>query len=63
VISLRLPSSDDVAELVEALLAAADTRDGHAPAQAERWRGLANDLGDALDLLPRPTHREDPTAP
>lgn len=58
-IRLQLPAADDVAELVEALLAAADTRDDHAPAQAARWRDLANDLGDALDALPRPiTYQE-----
>lgn len=54
-ISLRLPAADDVAELVEALLAAADTRDTRSPAQAARWRHLANDLGDALDALPTTT--------
>lgn len=54
-IALRLPATDDAAEIVEALLAAADTRDETAPAQAARWRGLACDLGDALDTLPRPT--------
>lgn len=54
-ISLRLPSADDCGELVEALLAAADARDTTASKQAARWRGLANDLGDALDALPR-TH-------
>jgi hypothetical protein len=63
VISLRLPAADDVAELVEALLAAADTRDTTAPTQAARWRDLANDLGDALEHLPQPIpFREDPTA-
>ncbi|MEW2635968.1 hypothetical protein AB0903_31100 [Streptomyces sp. NPDC048389] len=52
---LRLPGGpDDAAELVEALLAAADTRDRHAPAQAARWRELAHQLGDALDNLPTP---------
>ena len=54
---LRLPGgTDDAAEIVEALLAAADTRDAHAPAQAARWRDLAHDIGDSLDLLPRPTN-------
>ena len=52
---LRLPGGpDDAAELVEALLAAANTRDHHAPAQAARWRQLAHDIGDALDTLPPP---------
>lgn len=58
-IRLHLPAVDDVAELVEALLAAADTRDTHAPTQAARWRDLANDLGDALDALPQPTTHEE----
>lgn len=53
-IRLLIPAADDVAELVEALLVAADTADARAPAQAARWRGLAHDLGDALDNLPRP---------
>lgn len=53
-VSIRLASTDDLAEIVEALLAAADTRDGHAPAQAERWRTLACNIGDALDTLPAP---------
>ncbi|MDX3831357.1 hypothetical protein [Streptomyces europaeiscabiei] len=52
---VRLGSTDDLAEIVEALLAAADTRANHAPAQAERWRTLAHDFGDALDQLPQPT--------
>lgn len=53
---LKLPGGpDDAGELVEALLAAADTRDQHAPAQAARWRQLAHDIGDALDQLPTPT--------
>ncbi|MGW5408983.1 hypothetical protein [Streptomyces spiralis] len=54
-ITIRLTSSDDLAEIVEALLAAADTRDSHAPNQATRWRNLACDIGDALDHLPKPT--------
>lgn len=56
-ISLRLPAADDLAEVVEALLVAAETRDEHAPTQAGRWRALAHDLGDALDQLPLPTNR------
>ena len=58
-IHLILPSADDLAELVEVLLVAADTRDDRAPAQAARWRSLAHDLGDALDTLPRPATTED----
>jgi hypothetical protein len=57
-IRLHLPAADDAAELVEALLTAADTRDESAPAQAARWRGLACDIGDALDTLPQPTTPE-----
>ncbi|MEU0332191.1 hypothetical protein [Streptomyces sp. NPDC006193] len=50
---LNLPGGpDDAAEIVEALLAAAETRVGHAPTQAARWRELAHDIGDALDQLP-----------
>ncbi|MEU9777461.1 hypothetical protein [Streptomyces sp. NPDC047968] len=52
---LILPGgTGDVAELVEALLVAADARDRSAPALAARWRDLADQLGDALDTLPRP---------
>lgn len=54
-IVVRLTSPDDLGEIVEALLAAADTRVTYAPAQAERWRTLAHDFGDALDALPQPT--------
>jgi hypothetical protein len=55
---LILPGPDDAAEIVEALLTAAGTRDHHAPAQAARWRQLANDIGDALDTLPTPHAQE-----
>ncbi|MEU7962394.1 hypothetical protein AB0D09_02825 [Streptomyces sp. NPDC049097] len=52
---LKLPGgTDDAGELVEALLIAADMRDQHAPEQAARWRQLADDIGDALDQLPKP---------
>lgn len=54
-IILRLPAADDAAEIVEALLAAADSREVAAPPQAARWRQLACDMGDALDALPQPT--------
>jgi hypothetical protein len=64
VIRLALPAADDLAEMVEALLAAADTRDTTAPTQAARWRDLADAVGDALDHLPQPIpFREDPIAP
>ncbi|MFE2941004.1 acyl-CoA carboxylase subunit epsilon [Streptomyces sp. NPDC059255] len=50
---LRLPGGpDDVAELVEALLVAADARPG--TPTAARWRRLADQFGDALDHLPTP---------
>ncbi|MFE6284387.1 hypothetical protein [Streptomyces sp. NPDC057877] len=52
---LSLPGgTEDAAEIVEALLTAADTRDAHAPIQAVRWRALAEAIGDALDALPKP---------
>ena len=53
-ISLRLPGADEVAELVDALLAAADACQPHAPELARKRRALADQLGDALDNLPRP---------
>lgn len=59
-IAVHLPGGpDDCGELVDALLAAADACDRHAPALAARRRALAHELGDALDSLPRPTPRED----
>jgi hypothetical protein len=57
-ISLRLPAADDAAELVEALLAAADARKDRTPVLAARWRTLAHQIGDALDTLPKPTGTE-----
>jgi hypothetical protein len=54
---VRLPGGyDDLSEIVDALLTAADAREGHAPELALRWRWLANDIGDALDKLPKTTH-------
>lgn len=44
---------DDITEIVESLLVAADQADDHAPQLAERRRVLADQLGDALDELPR----------
>lgn len=56
---LRLPGgAADAVDLVDALLAAADARDRHAPRQAARWRELAHDIGDALDTLPAPSTPE-----
>ncbi|MGW3442211.1 hypothetical protein [Streptomyces sp. NPDC001076] len=50
---LRLPGgTDDLAEIVEALIAAADAKEATAPATAARWRALAHNIGDSLDLLP-----------
>lgn len=51
---LRLSTADDVSEIVDALLTAADARGAHAPELAARWRTLAHDVGDALDQLPSP---------
>ncbi|WP_433893062.1 hypothetical protein [Streptomyces sp. CA-111067] len=53
-ISLRLPAAADLAELVDALLAAADVCEDRAPELAARRRALADDLGDGLDALPQP---------
>ncbi|MGW3166953.1 hypothetical protein ACWC9Q_29665 [Streptomyces sp. NPDC001142] len=52
---IRLAGADDLSEIVDALLTAADAREGHAPSLAARWRGLAHEVGDALDQLPTPT--------
>ncbi|MGI5196544.1 hypothetical protein ACQEVY_23330 [Streptomyces sp. CA-288835] len=54
---LRLPGgTDDISEIVEALLTAADAKEPHAPELAHRWRTLANDARDALDRLPTTQH-------
>ncbi|MFI7394051.1 hypothetical protein [Streptomyces tendae] len=52
---LRLPGgTDDVAEIIDALLSTADGCADRAPALAARRRQLAHDMGDALDQLPAP---------
>jgi hypothetical protein len=51
---VRLSSPDDLSEIVEALITAADTKDTEAPVLAARWREIAHDIGDSLDLLPKP---------
>lgn len=53
-IHLMMPTADDVAEIVDALLDAADACQTRAPDLAARRRTLADQLGDALDHLPRP---------
>ena len=62
-IAIRLPSADDAAEVIEALLTAADACEHRAPDLAARRRALACDIGDALDQLPQPTTREDHDTP
>lgn len=51
---VRLPGPDDLAEIVEALVTAAEAKEADAPELALRWRWLADDIGDALDALPAP---------
>lgn len=53
-VMIRLTGPDDLSEIVEALLTAADVKQHTAPALATRWRDLAHDVGDALDQLPPP---------
>lgn len=56
---LRLASTHQASEIVEALVLAAHYREEVAPELAARWRSIANDIGDALDNLPTPTtHQE-----
>lgn len=58
---LKLPSTHQASEIVEALILAASYRDQVAPELAARWRSIANDIGDALDQLPPPiTTQEQP---
>ncbi|MGK5529343.1 hypothetical protein [Streptomyces sp. URMC 129] len=59
-IALVLPGgTDDAAEVIDALLSSADACEGNAPELAARRRALADQLGDALDTLPRPIHLEE----
>lgn len=58
-IRLLLPCANDLAEIVDALLASADAVEARSPEIARARRTLANKLGDALDTLPKPTTRED----
>lgn len=51
---VHLTGPDDLAEIVEALVTAAEAKEADAPELALRWRWLANDIGDALDQLPTP---------
>lgn len=62
-IAVRFPAADDLTEIVEALIVAADACEQHAPDLAARRRALANGIGDALDSLPQPTIREDHFTP
>ncbi|MDT0567880.1 hypothetical protein RM704_10430 [Streptomyces sp. DSM 3412] len=55
-IVVRLTGSDDLGEIIEGLLTAADAKQTDAPALATRWRALAHDIGDALDQLPQTPH-------
>jgi hypothetical protein len=52
---LRLASTHQASEIVEALVIAAYYREEVAPELAARWRAIADDIGDALDQLPPPT--------
>ncbi|MFD5682159.1 hypothetical protein [Streptomyces bacillaris] len=57
---LRLSGgASEASEIVEALLVAAGTRATTAPELADRWRQIADDIGDALDQLPAPTHHQE----
>jgi hypothetical protein len=51
---VRLSTPDDLAEIVEALITAAGTKEADAPELAARWREIAHDIGGSLDLLPQP---------
>ncbi|AEW94633.1 MULTISPECIES: hypothetical protein [Streptomycetaceae] len=53
-IALYLPGIEGAAEVVDALLTAADAVQSGAPDLAARRRGLADAIGDALDALPQP---------
>lgn len=54
VIVIRGLTADDVAEVIESLITAADAVDSRAPGLAAQRRHLANQIGDALDQLPAP---------
>ncbi|MCG7203995.1 hypothetical protein [Streptomyces arenae] len=53
---LQLSDTDDLAEIVEGLIAGADAKQATAPETAARWRNLAHNIGDGLDLLPHPSN-------
>ncbi|MEY2244684.1 hypothetical protein AB8A21_17525 [Streptomyces sp. BF23-18] len=45
---LRLPGgTDDLTEIVDGLLTAADAKEADAPELAARWRALAHAIGDS----------------
>ena len=54
VIVIRGLTANDVAEVIESLITAADAVDSRAPGLAAQRRHLANQIGDALDQLPAP---------
>lgn len=55
-IRLDLPGPDDLAEVIDSLLTAADACEPRAPRLAVKRRELAEAIGDAMDQLPAATH-------
>ncbi|GAA0704782.1 hypothetical protein GCM10010193_69730 [Kitasatospora atroaurantiaca] len=58
-LAIELDTAAEAADLVEALLAAADRAERRSPERAARLRGLADGIGDGLDALPRPARLSD----
>lgn len=58
-LAIELDTAADAADLVDALLAAADRAERRAPERAARLRQLADGIGDGLDSLGRPAGLSD----
>jgi len=50
-VDLDLPDQDAAADLVDVLLAAAESSQRRDPSRAALWRRLADGIGDGLDVL------------
>ena len=48
---IDVPDTPAAAALVDVLLAVADRVELHHPAEARRWRRIADGIGDGLDAL------------
>jgi hypothetical protein len=58
-LELHLDTTADAADLVDILLTAADRCERRDPDKADRWRQIANGIGDGLDDITRPDLSDD----